>query len=70
MEKEPKHNICETIHSTVEGLYSGGTVDEETMRIYNEQCVNRPNESSDIAMVDHIKIVDVDTNEEVLNKRG
>lgn len=71
---DQENNICKIVHSTVEGLYSAGTLDQETIRILNEQCVGvsktPPDEGVKITSMDHIKIVDADTNEEILNKRG
>ena len=70
MEQENKNSICESIHSHAEGLYSAGVMDDATIEKYNKHCVGKADEFCDVSIFDHIKIVDADTNEEILNKRG
>lgn len=37
-----KSDAFEAIHSAVEGMYSAGTIDKETMRTFDEDCLLVP----------------------------
>jgi DNA-binding transcriptional regulator YiaG len=39
-----KSDAFEAIHSAVEGMYAAGTIDKETMRTFDEECLAVPQE--------------------------
>lgn len=39
-----KSRVFEAIHSAVEGMYESGTIDKETMRSFDEACLEVPKE--------------------------
>ncbi len=43
-----KSDAFEAIHSAVEGMHAAGTIDKETMRSFDENCLSVPMELSPI----------------------